>query len=487
MSGSASAGSEKSSGSSSGTERGSFTGDQTGRTTNIAPEGWEDAYNEARIKLPGYTDDQQTAVDFVKSSIGSDAGGQERGRQYFQEQTGRDSMTLQGLAEKYPDQYGKQPSLGEFQGLAKNQGLGQYGGLGQYQGLGDYQGLGQAQGVGSFQGLGQDPTIQSGTIGRAADVGDRQGSSFMRDYSNPYERDVVQGALGDMRQQYDENINTQNMQQSAAGAFGGGRHALRDAATTNEYLKNAGNLSAQVRGQGFNTAASLGQADASRNLQGQGMNQRAAQQTNLAQAGQDFSASSANANLINNRQQYGAGMQNQRDMYNAQTQNQRDLYNAQTQNQRDIYGDQALTKRDMFDVSNLNTRDMYDNRTQNQRDMFDASRGDSRDRYTADMLNQRQMFDVGAAERGQQGRDSAALNEARMARGQFGTDQGLASTLFGAGGQGQRQVLDWLDAGGKLFDQTTENTATGSNVGSTTGQQQAKGSSKGGGVKGTYK
>ena len=441
MSGSASAGSEKSSGSSSGTERGSFTGDQTGRTTNIAPEGWEDAYNEARIKLPGYTGDQQTAVDWVKNALSSDAGGQERGRQYFQDQTGRDNITLQD---------GKQPSLGEFQGL------GQYGGLGQYQGLGEYQGLG------SFQGLGQDPTIQSGTIGRAADVGDRQGSSFMGDYSNPYERDVVQGALGDMRQQYDENINTQNMQQSAAGAFGGGRHALRDAATTNEYLKNAGNLSAQVRGQGFNTAASLGQADAGRNLQGQGMNQRAAQQVNLAQAGQDFAASSANANLINNRQQYGAGLQNQRDMYNAQI-----------QNQRDIYGDQALTKRGMFDVSNLNTRDMYDNQTQNQRDMF-----------TADMLNQRQMFDVGAAERGQQGRDSAALNEARMARGQFGTDQGLASTLFGAGGQGQRQVLDWLDAGGKLFDQTTENTATGSNVGSTTGQQQAKGSSKGGGVSG---
>ena len=245
-----------SSGTTSGTNNNTFGGTSSGQQRAVAPEGWESFLNSIQPGGDGLNDTQQGASNWTQGQIGTDAGGQRQAEQYFNNQTDRGSHTLQLLAQQYPELYGEQPN------------------------------------------------VSAGQVGAVADVNAGQGSQYMDAYKNPYESQVVQGALGDLRQNYDETQNAGNMQQAAAGAFGGGRHALRENANTDDYLRNVGNLSGGLRSQGFNTAAGLGQTDASRNLQGQGMNQSTGLQRNIAQAGYDTQASSANANLLNNRQQF---------------------------------------------------------------------------------------------------------------------------------------------------------------------------------------
>lgn len=106
----------------------------------------------------------------------------------------------------------------------------------------------------------------------AQNITARRGAEFMDDYRNPYEDQVVQSALSDLERQFGRTQNASNMQQAAAGAFGGGRHALRESAVADDYLRTVGATSGGLRAQGFNTAAGLGMQDAGRTLQADASN-----------------------------------------------------------------------------------------------------------------------------------------------------------------------------------------------------------------------
>jgi len=120
----------------------------------------------------------------------------------------------------------------------------------------------------------------------------RMGSDFMDRYRNPFEDQVVQSALGDLERQFGATQNASNMQQAASGAFGGGRHALREASVADDYLRTVGATSGGLRAQGFNTAAGLGMQDAGRSLQADASNQ----------------AANLNAATFNNQQQQNRNM-----------------------------------------------------------------------------------------------------------------------------------------------------------------------------------
>jgi hypothetical protein len=111
------------------------------------------------------------------------------------------------------------------------------------------------------------------------------GAQYMSAYRNPYENQVVQGALGDIERQRQMSQQAQQARASAAKAFGGSRQAVAEALANEDYTRQAANTAAQLRSQGFTTAAQLGQTDAARMLAAAQANQAAlAQGAGIRQA-----------------------------------------------------------------------------------------------------------------------------------------------------------------------------------------------------------
>ena len=86
----------------------------------------------------------------------------------------------------------------------------------------------------------------------------------MGQYYNPYTSGVIDSSMNDIARQtaIQQNANGANAQM--AGAFGGARHGLVEAATNSEAQRNMGDLSASLYNNMFNTAAGLGQNDVTR-------------------------------------------------------------------------------------------------------------------------------------------------------------------------------------------------------------------------------
>ena len=335
-----------------------------GRTTErvLTPEGYRDVYREARPGAGGLTPDQQAAAGYFRGRLGADPGRQGFAENYFRQMAVRPSLTLESIRRDYPELYGERP------------------------------------------------TIQAGQVGGVRDVATETAASRMDAYRNPFEQQVVEATLSDLGQARDEALNRAGMQQAAAGAFGGGRQALREAAIQDDYLKNVGRLAGALRQQGFMQGAQLGAGDASRALQSGTANQRADLQRALTQAQLDQQAGITGAQLLSGRQQ----------------------------------------------------------------------------------------FDVAAAERGDRRRDQAAQRQADIALRQAREGDVAAQTLFGVGGAGQKQILDYLHAGVPLFGgqrDTTETTSDLMNrllgeqilttdVGTGTSTERGRTSSKGGALGG---
>ncbi len=126
----------------------------------------------------------------------------------------------------------------------------------------------------------------------------------INDYMNPYTQSVVDSSMNDLRDEYSRSQALSDLQQAAGGAFGGGRHGIRDAQVTDDYLRNVSRTSSGLRNQAFNTAAGLIQGDQNRALQAAQANQqanlqRSMQETQLRQqqAQLRHNAAVQNANL----------------------------------------------------------------------------------------------------------------------------------------------------------------------------------------------
>lgn len=141
---------------------------------------------------------------------------------------------------------------------------------------------------------------QAAAEGYSAQTAQSQsGADYMARYQNPYEQQVVNTTLADM----DDNAGRVRAAQAADaarnGAFGGSRYGIREAATEDDLARARASASAQLRSQGFNTAAGLGMADADRSTQ-----------TSMFNAGQTNQASQFGANARNQASLFNAGEQN---------------------------------------------------------------------------------------------------------------------------------------------------------------------------------
>lgn len=103
-------------------------------------------------------------------------------------------------------------------------------------------------------------------------------------YMNPYAQSVVDSSLTDLRDEYGRSQTASNLQQASSGAFGGARHGIREAQVTDDYLRNVGRTTSNLRNQAFNAAAGLIQTDQNRALQAAQANQQAQMQRAMQQA-----------------------------------------------------------------------------------------------------------------------------------------------------------------------------------------------------------
>lgn len=104
-------------------------------------------------------------------------------------------------------------------------------------------------------------------------------------YMNPYLAEVETNAINSLDRSRLASLNSNSSAASAAGAFGGSRHGIVDAVTNAETAINAGNLSAQLRKQGFDTATGLAMADLDRSLMADVSNSQNILDTFLAKTG----------------------------------------------------------------------------------------------------------------------------------------------------------------------------------------------------------
>jgi hypothetical protein len=107
--------------------------------------------------------------------------------------------------------------------------------------------------------------------------------SDMSKYMNPYLDQVESRAIDNANTAFKNNLNTIGDGAISAGAFGGSRQGVAEGVAAAENARQVGDLSAQIRAQGFDTASGLLTGDLDRDLQGQQIRTNAAGQ--LAEIG----------------------------------------------------------------------------------------------------------------------------------------------------------------------------------------------------------
>lgn len=90
-------------------------------------------------------------------------------------------------------------------------------------------------------------------------------------YMNPYEQQVIQGTLGDIERARQMQRAQENVQATAARAFGGSRQGVTRSLVDEAALRDVANLTSRLRSQGFTQAQNLGlaQEDLRRQLEQQ--------------------------------------------------------------------------------------------------------------------------------------------------------------------------------------------------------------------------
>ena len=76
-------------------------------------------------------------------------------------------------------------------------------------------------------------------------------------YANPYENQVISGALGDLQEAYGQSQTAMDAQAIGAGAFGGSRQGIQNVLGQERYLDSVADTSARLRQAGFESGAKL--------------------------------------------------------------------------------------------------------------------------------------------------------------------------------------------------------------------------------------
>ena len=190
-----------------------------------------------------------------------------------------------------------------------------------------------------FAGVGAGPAAQFAGVGAgpaAQFAGAQANMAGIGNYMNPYTSQVIDASLADLEQARQAAGQQIGQQATAAKAFGGSRHGVSEALSNARFGEQAGKTIAQLRAQGFDTAANLMQQDVGRQQQAGLANQAALNQMGQFNAGQFQQAGLANQGALNQASQFGAGASNTASLANQGALNQMAQYNASNRQQANL-------------------------------------------------------------------------------------------------------------------------------------------------------
>jgi hypothetical protein len=213
---------------------------------------------------------------------------------------------------------------------------------------------GYAPVLGQAPGAGPATRVDSAAFDRSAvrDVGDG-GLDLARiaALQDPYQDQVLQASLGDLDRARRMSLNDQAGDFTKAGAFGGSRQGVADSLTNGAFMKQAAELSANLRSQGWEQASRLAEAEAARRQTAQGQNQQA----DLTAAGQTAGfrqqGALADAEAQNSLGQFNANLGLQGLLANLQAQNAAAQFGAAAGNAASSQNAEALNARGQFDAN----------------------------------------------------------------------------------------------------------------------------------------
>jgi hypothetical protein len=164
-----------------------------------------------------------------------------------------------------------------------------------------------ALGMANRAGSAPAPTVGTNFGYNPTNVNAQPAVGGINTYMNPYTQQVIDRTQGDIARQQEMAMNQLGAQASQAGAFGGSRHGVAQGVLGGEFGRAFGDIAAQQRAQGFNTALGASQQDAAAQMQAAMANQAAG--ARAAEFGQSTGLQAALANQAALMQQNQLGLQ----------------------------------------------------------------------------------------------------------------------------------------------------------------------------------
>ena len=258
-------------------------------------------------------------------------------------------------------------------------------------------------------------------------------------YMNPYTSEVIDASMADLEKARQRASQQIGQQATAAKAFGGSRQGIAEAISNSEFGDTAGRTIAQLRAQGFDTAANLMQQDVARQQQAGLSNQAALNQMSQFNAGNLQQAGLSNQAALNQAGQFGAGAANQAALANQAARNQMAQFNAGNLQQAGMGNQAAMNQAAQFGAGAANQAGLSNQAAMNQMSQYNAGLGQQAQQLNQAAGLQGAQFRLGAAQ--QLGEQGAAQQANQFAN---------AQAMMGLGQQRQSFAQQQMDAARNL-------------------------------------
>ena len=152
-------------------------------------------------------------------------------------------------------------------------------------------------------------------------------------YQNPFTEQVIDNTLGDLNDARQMQIQRDQDAAIGRGAFGGSRSAILESETNKNFFDKAGDISSQLRTQGFDRGTNLAGQDINRDFQAQNLMSDYDKQVAMANAGYGNQFGMANLDAQNRFGMANMDAQNQFGLANMDALNRAAMLNPQLEMQ----------------------------------------------------------------------------------------------------------------------------------------------------------
>jgi len=290
------------------------------------------------------------------------------------------------------------------------------------------------------------------------------GDSDLSRYMNQYDSQVIDNTLGDMDRARQMQQQSSGANATAAGAFGGSRHALRESENNRNYYDQAAKTTSALRQAGFNNAQQMGLTDLQSTLQASLANQGANNAASQFGASAANTAGLTNAAAANRANEFGASAFNQAaqqysaqqqaaNQFGAQAGNTANLANQAAFNQANQFGAQAANNSALANQASLNQARQFGAQAKNTAGLANQSSFNQANQFNATQNQNAQLANQAAGLSGSQQRLAAGRQLGDLSNLGFGMGQQLTGNLAqdGAMKQGINQLL--IDAARNQYSQ----------------------------------